>query len=97
MKEYWVDIVRREVTFERNCVCVEAESEEHAIERVREHFLGKGDVLTDGEEMSEQHSKHLETDESIVVAIGDAEAVNEMPYGDELCRNGVALADCECC
>jgi hypothetical protein len=73
MKEYWVDIVRREVTFERNCILVEAESEEHAIERVHEHYLGKGDVLTCGEEMSEQHSKHLETDESIVVAIGDAE------------------------
>jgi hypothetical protein len=73
MKEYWVDIVRREVTFERNCVLVEAESEQHAIERVHEHYLGKGDVLTDGEEMSEQHSKHLDTDESIVVFIGDAE------------------------
>lgn len=73
MKEYWVDIVRREVTFERNCVCVEAESAEQARERVREHYLGEGDVLTYQEEMSEQHSKHLETDESIVVAIGDAE------------------------
>ena len=73
MKEYWVDIIRREVTFERNCVCVEAESEDHARERVWEHYLGEGDVLTDGEEMSEQHGKHLETDESIVVSIGDAE------------------------
>jgi len=97
MKEYWVDIVRREVSFERNCVCVEASSAEQAQERVWEHYLGKGDVLTDGEEMSEQHSKHLETDESIVVFIGDAEAVYETPYGDELCRNGVALADCDCC
>lgn len=73
MKEYWVDIIRREVTFERNCVCVEAESAEQARERVREHYIGEGDVLTYGEEMSEQHSKHLETDESIVVSIGDAE------------------------
>ena len=73
MKEYWVDIVRREVSFERNCILVEAESEEYARERVREHFLGKGDVLTCGEEMSEQHSKHLEIDESQVVFIGDAE------------------------
>ena len=73
MKEYWVDIVRREVSFERYNVCVKAESEQHAIERVHEHYLGKGDVLTDGEEMSEQHSKHLEIDESIVVFIGDAE------------------------
>jgi len=97
MKEYWVDIVRREVTFERNCILVEAESAEQAIERVREHYLGKGDVLTCGEEMSEQHSKHLETDESIVVAIGDAEAVGGSPYGEELCRNGVAMADCDCC
>jgi hypothetical protein len=97
MKEYWVDIIRREVTFERNCVCVEAESAEQARERVWEHYLGKGDVLTDGEEMSEQHSKHLDVDESVVVFIGDAEAVNETPYGEELCRNGVALADCDCC
>jgi hypothetical protein len=22
---------------------------------------------------------------------------DETPYGDELCRNGVALADCDCC
>ena len=73
MKEFWVDIIRREVTFERNCVCVEAESAEQARERVWEHYLGEGGVLTDGEEMSEQHSKHLETDESIVVIIGDAE------------------------
>ena len=97
MKEFWVDIIRREVTFERNCILVEAESAEHAQERVSEHYLGKGDVLTYREEMSEQHSKHLETDESEVVAIGDAEAVYEAPYGDELCRNGLALADCDCC
>ena len=95
--EYWVDIVRREVSFERYNVCVEAESEEHARERVREHYLGKGDVLTYSEECTEDHSKHLEIDENEVVAIGDAEAVNETPYGDELCRNGVALADCDCC
>ena len=74
MKEYWVDIVRREVTFERNCVCVEAESADHARERVWEHYLGEGDgVLTYEEEGTEQHSKHLETDESIVVFVGDAE------------------------
>jgi hypothetical protein len=96
--EYWVDIIRREISYERNCVCVEAESEEHARERVREHYMGDGDgVLTYEEEMSEQHSKHLEIDESIVVEIGDAEAVGETAYGEELCRNGFALADCDCC
>jgi len=95
--EYWVDIIRREVSYERNCVCVEAESAEHARERVREHYLGEGDVLTDGEEMSEYRVKPLEIDESIVVEIGDAEAVGGTPYGEELCRNGVALADCDCC
>jgi hypothetical protein len=98
MKEYWVDIVRREVTFERYSVCVEAESADHARERVHEHYLGEGDgVLTYEEECTEDHAKHLETDESIVVSIGDAEAVHESPYGEELCRNGVALADCDCC
>jgi hypothetical protein len=73
MKEYWVDIVRREVTFERYNVCVEAESEQHAIERVHEHYLGKGDVLTYSEECTEDHSRHLDVDESVVVFIGDAE------------------------
>lgn len=73
MKEYWVDIVRREVTFERYSVCVEAESAEHARERVSEHYLGEGDVLTHGEECTEDHAKHLETEESIVVFVGDAE------------------------
>ena len=74
MKEFWVDIVRREVTFERNCILVKAESAEHAQERVSEHYLGEGDgVLTYEEESTEQHSKHLETDESIVVFVGDAE------------------------
>ena len=73
MKEYWVDIIRREISYERNCILVEAESAEAAMERVSEHFFGKGDVLTDGEEMSEQHSKHLQIDESVVVEIGDAE------------------------
>jgi hypothetical protein len=97
MKEYWVDIIRREVSFERYNVCVEAESEEHAIERVHEHYLGKGDVLTHSEECTEDHAKHLDIGESEVVAIGDAEAVYETPYSKELCRNGVALADCKCC
>ena len=95
--EYWVDIIRREVSYERYSVCVEAESADHARERVSEHFLGKGDVLTDGEEMSEQHSKHLQIDESIVVEIGDAEAVGGTPYGEELCRNGWLIPDCDCC
>jgi hypothetical protein len=27
----------------------------------------------------------------------DGLIVDEAPYGDELCRNGVALADCDCC
>jgi hypothetical protein len=74
MKEYWVDIVRREVTFERYSVCVEAESAEHAQDRVREHYMGDGDgVLTYEEECTEDHAKHLDTEESIVVEIGDAE------------------------
>lgn len=99
MKEYWVDIIRREVSYERYSVCVEAESADHARERVSEHYLGKGDVLTHGEECTEDHAKHLELADSDVVEIGDAEAVirDESPYGAELCRNGVALADCDCC
>lgn len=73
MTEYWVEIIRREVSFERNTVCVEAESEEEARERVREHFMGAGGVLTFSEEMSEQHMKHLCVDESQVVEVGEAE------------------------
>lgn len=75
MMEYWVDIVRREVSYERYSVCVEAESADHARERVHEHYLGEGDVLTHGEECTEDHVKHLDTGESIVVEIGDAEEV----------------------
>lgn len=71
--EYWVDIIRREVNYERYEVCVEAESAEHARERVLEHYMGVGDVLTHGEECTENHAKHLDVAESEVVEIGDAE------------------------
>ncbi len=71
--EYWVDIIRREVNYERYNVCVEADSAEAAQDRVREHYLGKGDVLTYEEECTEDHSKHLDIAESEVVEIGDAE------------------------
>jgi hypothetical protein len=71
--EYWVDIVRREVTFERYNVCVTADSPEHAQERVHEHYMGEGDVLTHSEECTEQHMKHLDVADSEVVEIGDAE------------------------
>ena len=73
---YWVEIIRREVNYERYAVCVAADSPEQAADRVREHYMGDGDgVLTYEEECTEDHSKHLETDESIVVFVGDAEEV----------------------
>jgi hypothetical protein len=71
--EYWVDIIRREVNYERYEVCVEADSAEAARERVLEHYMGVGDVLTHSEECTEQHMKHLDVAESEVVEIGDAE------------------------
>jgi hypothetical protein len=74
MKEYWVEIIRKETSFERNVVCVEAESAEDARSRVREHYMGEGDgVLTYEEECTEQHSKHLGVDCSEVIDIGEAE------------------------
>ena len=35
---------------------------------------------------------HRAACEGLIVSPDD-----EAPYGDELCRNGVALADCDCC
>jgi hypothetical protein len=73
MAEYWVDIIRREVSFERYTVWVEADNADDARSRVTAHYLGDGDgVLTYEEENSEQHVKSLEVDESQVVAVGDA-------------------------
>ena len=72
MAEYWVDIIRREVSFERYTVWVEADSAKEARSRVTEHYMGDGDVLNLEEEISEQHVKHLDLDESEVVEVGDA-------------------------
>ena len=70
---YWVEIIRREVNYERYEVCVEAESAEEARERVLEHYMGVGGVLDCDEEGTEQHMKHLDVVESEVVEIGGAE------------------------
>ena len=70
---YWVEIIRREVNYERYAVCVEADSPEQAADRVREHYMGDGDVLTDDEESSECHEKHVDILESEVVGIGDVQ------------------------
>jgi hypothetical protein len=73
MKEYWVQIIRKETSFERNVVCVEAESALHAKDRVRAHYIDGDGVLTYEEECTEQHSKHLGVDGSEVIDIGEAE------------------------
>jgi hypothetical protein len=73
MKEYWVEIIRRETSFERNVVLVEATSAEDARSRVRAHYIDGAGVLSDAEERSEQHSKHLGVDGSEVIDIGEAE------------------------
>jgi hypothetical protein len=70
---YWVEIIRREVNYERYEVCVEAESAEEARERVLEHYMGVGGVLDCDEEGTEQHMKHLDVADSEVVEIGGAE------------------------
>ena len=69
---YWVEIIRREVNYERYEVCVEAESAEQARDRVREHYMGVGGVLDCHEEGTEQHMKHLDVADSEVVEIGEA-------------------------
>lgn len=73
MKEFWVEIIRRETSIERNIVCVEANSTEEAKARVRAHYIDGDDVLSYEEEGTEQHSKHLGVDGSEVIDIGEAE------------------------
>ena len=71
MKEYWVEIIRKETSFERYSVWVEAESEDDARDRVEQHYIEGEDNLTTQEENTEQHIKHLGMDSSEVTAIGD--------------------------
>jgi hypothetical protein len=72
MKEFWVEIIRKETSFERCMVCVNADSAEEAKQRVREHYMAEGDgVLTYEEECTEQHQKHLGIDGSEIVEIGE--------------------------
>ena len=73
MNEYWVEIIRRETSIERNIVCVEANSTEEAKARARAHYIDGDDVLSYEEEGTEQHSKHLGMDSSEVIEIGEAE------------------------
>jgi len=73
MKEYWVEVIRKETSFERNVVCIKASSADEAKARAREHYIEGEDILSYKEECTEQHSKHLGVDESEVVDIGEAE------------------------
>ena len=73
MKKYWVDVIRRETSIERNVVLVEASSAEDARSRVRAHYIDGAGVLSYEEEGTEQHSKHLGVDGSEVIDIGEAE------------------------
>lgn len=72
MKEFWVEIIRKETSFESNVVLVNADSAEDAKRRVREHYIDGDDVLTYEEEGTEQHAKHLGVDDSEVIEIGEA-------------------------
>jgi hypothetical protein len=74
-KQFWVDIIRREVSYERYSVWVEAESEDDARDRVEQHYIEGEDNLTTQEENTEQHSKSLGMDSSEVTAIGDVTEV----------------------
>ena len=74
-KQFWVDIIRREVSYERYSVWVEAESEDDARDRVEQNYIEGEDNLTTQEENTEQHSKSLGMDSSEVTAIGDVTEV----------------------
>jgi hypothetical protein len=73
MAEYWVEIIRRETSFERNVVCIKASSADEAKARAREHYIDGCHILSYEEEGTEQHSKHLGIDGSEVIDIGEAE------------------------
>lgn len=73
MKEFWVEIIRRETSIERNIVCVEANSAEEAKARVYGHYMEGDGLLSDAEQNTEQHNKHLGVDETEVIDIGEAE------------------------
>jgi hypothetical protein len=72
MKQYWVDVVRKETEFNRYSTWVEAESAEGARAKVREHYMEGGDTLTKEEQDSHQFMKALGIDSSEVVEIGNA-------------------------
>lgn len=66
---YWVEIIRREVNYERYAVRVEAGSPDEAEQRVREHYTGDGNVLTDEERASEFHDEHMHNVEDEITEI----------------------------
>ena len=74
-KQYWLDIIRREESYERYCVLVSGESAEDAKRRVREHYIDGAGTLSQDEEYTEGHSKSLGVEGSEVVDIGDAQEV----------------------
>ncbi len=73
MKQFWVDIIRREESYERYCVLVSGESAEDAQQRVREHYIDGAGTLSQDEEYTEEHSKSLGVEGSEVVDIGKAQ------------------------
>jgi hypothetical protein len=75
MKQFWVDIIRREESYARHSVLVSGESAEDAKRRVREHYIDGAGTLSYGEECTEQHTKSLGVEGSEVINIGDAQEV----------------------
>ena len=69
MANYCVAFVRKEITYERYYVNVEADSEAEALERTRLHYMEGESVLTEDEESTEYHSKTLDCDGGDVVEI----------------------------
>jgi outer membrane protease len=75
MAQYRVDIIRCEVSFERYSLWVEADSEDHARDRVEQHYIDGEDNLTDQEENSEYYSGSIGIEETKFVRVDDVTEV----------------------
>lgn len=73
MGKFDVAIVRKEVSYERYYITVEADSADHAMARVHGAYLGDGEPLSDDEVESQWHSKCIDCDGGDVVEVSWAD------------------------
>lgn len=69
MGTFSVAFIRKEISYERYYVDVEASSDAEALDRVRRHYMEGEDVLSEAEESTEYHSKCVDCDGGDVVEI----------------------------